>query len=229
MGLIFFIVICAMFLSSCSGGLHDMVKGNISEFREFVLAGQTDEVYTELMCGQREIEYIVDGYSHELIPFGVLTFKFVEDVVPADENVTFVLFVGTQKFSGLCEKSPFDGSFAYDIKTIIDKKQNVLVEVSVGDKKLSMKLNSVMIDWVIFGDEALEVFVNQYKQELKSLVKNGVFKGEVYVKIIGDYDGYFSGYLYYVNCIGQTGENMSILVSPKTGNILSSTSNMQTE
>ena len=229
MGLIFLALIFFVFCSSCSVSWQTEVKGSISEIREFVLAGNADGIYSDIMCGYREVEYVVDGYSNDLIPFGVLTIRFDEDVVGVGEGVFFSLFVGTIKYNGECEKNPFDGSYAFDIKTIIDKSQNVLLEVKVGNNVFSMKLNSAMSDWVVNCDRAFDIFMDKYSKELKGLIHDGVFMGEVYIKIVGDYNDGYCEYLYYVNCVGRMGESVAIMISPKTGNILATTSNMQSE
>ena len=87
------IFIC-LSLSGCMGKLEKYLRNNISEYREFVVYGQDDGVSASLMCGEREVDYKINGIATELIEFGVLTIN-AEDETLLQDGVGYVLFVGT--------------------------------------------------------------------------------------------------------------------------------------
>ena len=77
---------------------------------------------TLLFGKQREVDYKYDGFSTNLIPFGVITVKH-NDSTNIKEG-RYVLYVGTEKFEGLFEKNPYDSSFVSDIGKVVDKNNN---------------------------------------------------------------------------------------------------------
>ena len=214
------IVLCMLVFSSCTSRLDTMVINNISEERIFVLEGRSDGVMAELMCGYRESDYNVNGYSSQLIEFGILTIRFVDS--QEFDSVNYTLFVGVDKFSGEMQKNPFEDSYVVDLKTIIDDRQNILIEIDADAVVYCMKMFSPMIEWTIDSRRALDIFIDKYSRELKLLVGDNAFGGEIYIKIVGDYDKYGAEYMYYVSCVDRQGECLSMIVSPKTGNILAS-------
>lgn len=218
MRFIFLILIFIFGISGCGVTIKDKVWNNISELREFVVYGKDDNMSITLMCGRREVDYKYDGFSTNLIPFGVITVKH-NDSTNIKEG-RYVLYVGTEKFEGLFEKNPYDSSFVSDIGKVVDKNNNISIDVYFNDIKTSMKLNSVDDDWDIETKDLVNILIKNRLKELKSLVINGEFQGEIFFKIIDDYDNFVSDFYYYISVIGRKDEKLSMLVSPLTGEIL---------
>lgn len=227
MRIFFFMLLCLGFLSGCSGHLENLLNENIAEERQFVLYGEDEVVQSTLMCGRREKEYKLNGYATELIEFGVLTIIYTDMDSLKFENAEYKLYIGMEKYEGMLEKNPFDNTLVADIKKIIDKNSNVLLEVYLDNEKFSsMKLNIIDEEWKINYTDCIEVLIDNYTKELKSMISNKTFLGEVYIKIINDYDEYMSDFYYYISVLGRSGQKISVLINPKNGEILASNSNI---
>jgi membrane carboxypeptidase/penicillin-binding protein len=67
--------------------------------------------------------------------------------------------------------------------------------------------------------ECVDILIKQYNDELKTFFDEE-FEGEVYIKIMDDYDKYSSDYYYYVSVVGRGGSSINMIISPETGKIL---------
>ena len=225
MKIVFFLIIGCCVLSGCSNSLEKQIWNNIAEIREFVVYGKDEGVSVSLICGRRESEYKMNGYATDLIPFGVLTITY-DNIDALDiSEAKYTLYVGTEKFVGDLVQNPFDQTLVADIGTIVNKDANISVDIWVENKKTSLKLKNIDEDWGITSSECIDILIEHYKNQLKSFV-NDEFMAEVYIKIMNDYDMYGSDFYYYVSVIGRSGSSLSMIISPKTGDILASNSNI---
>ena len=216
----------SFFFSGCDGKIEKMIWDNIAEVREFALYGVEDNISITLMCGQRESEYKMDGYATSLIPFGVITITLADGEDIEVQSSSFVLFVGTEKFEGDLIKNPFDGTLVADIGKEIDRYQNISIDVYINDEKESLKLKNVDEDWKINVRDCIDILLNNFDREIKGFVNDDTFEGEVYIKIIDDYDKFMSKFYYYVSVVDRRGSSISMLISPLNGEILASNSNI---
>jgi len=220
---IFLLIIFCLCCLGCSKGLVQDLNNNISEVREFVVFGERENIMATLTCGYREDVYKIDGVSNNLIPFGVIT-VFVDGSYWNNKNVEYNLFVGTEKYSGFFEVNPFDESYVVDLKKIVDRNQNILLEVICGYDKTSIKLHNVDDNWKMKSRDCLNVVAKHYKNELKSFYKKGNFEGEVYIKILNN-KPHLNQFYYYVSIIGRDGKSINMVMSPVTSEILASNNN----
>ena len=65
---------------------------------------------------------------------------------------------------------------------------------------------------------------NFIQEELKSFLKDGIFSGEVYIKMI---EGNGNEYYWYFNLISTDGDSISLIISNMTGEILASNINVK--
>jgi len=190
------------------------------------LYGVEDNISITLMCGHRESEYKMDGYATSLIPFGVITITLADGEDIEVQSSSFVLFVGTEKFEGDLTENPFDGTLVADIGKVIDRSQNVSIDVYINDEKESIKLKSVDEDWTINARDCIDILLNNFDREISGFVNDDNLEGEVYIKIIDDYDKFESKFYYYVSVVDRRGSSISMLISPFNGEILASNSNI---
>lgn len=203
------------------GKLEKFVRNNIAEYREFVVYGQDDGVSASLMCGEREVDYKINGVVTELIEFGVLTIN-AEDEVLLQDGVEYVLFVGTQKYIGELQKNPFDGTLVADIKEVVDKNCNISVLIKFASGDISIRLQKVDEDWIIDSEDCVKILMSKYGEELKKFINNGVFEGEVYIKIMQDNMFAINDFYYLISVYGKDGKSINVIVSPISGEILAS-------
>lgn len=225
MKFIFFAIIILCCITGCSTKLEKLITDNISEIREYVLFAKNEDVSVSFMCGERESDYKMNGVTSELIPFGVITVTNISETFQSSD-ISYVLYVGTQKYEGLLEKNPFDGTLVSDIKENVDKSNNISITLSNGKDTTSLKLKNVEY-FKINTSDCVDILLTKYKEELNKFVVDNNFQGEVYIKIIDDYDAYTSMFYYYVSVVGVDGNYINLLISPSNGEILASNINIK--
>ena len=187
---------------------------------DFVVCGKLEDIKVSLMCGEREENYSLNGNSSNLIPYGILTVDVSNEAIDVKE-VKYVLFVGVNKFEGIMEKNPYEDSWVVDIKEIVDKEDNIAVDIYIKEVKYSTKLTSIDADWIINSRDIInDILLVDYKEQIKYFIKDNDFLGEIYIKLINDYDKYSSRYYYYVSIQGVDNSSMNLLISPKTAEVL---------
>ena len=220
MKFIFFVLIISICFSGCGSRLKSLVWNNISEIADFVVCGEVDDISISLMCGRREMTYSLDGIATELIPYAIVTV-----VVPDNthiENIRCTLFVGVNKYTGEMVKNPYNDSWVTDIKTVVDYNENISIDIYLNDNKHSTKLERIDSEWVVSANDVIEdILIDKYRDQISCFIDDGEFVGEVFVKLIND-DKYTRMYYYYVSIQGIDGSVMSLLVSPKTAEVLAS-------
>lgn len=222
MKFVFFVMIICSFFCGCNVKLKNMLKDNIAEIVDFVVCGEVDCLQVSLMCGKRECEYSLNGIAEELIPYGILT-VYINDEDEEIKEVCYSIFVGVNKYEGIMKKNPYDNSLMADIKKVVDSKDNISVDIYINDSKYSTKLNKVDKEWIVNANMIINnILVVDYKEQVKYFIKDGEFVGEVYIKLIDDYDKSVGRYYYYVSIQGRDGSSMSLLISPQTAEVLAS-------
>ena len=217
---LFFLLLCVIVLSSCGNKYENMLKNNTAEVRKYLLEAKDDQMNVSLILGLREKNYIVNGYATDLIEFGVLTFEF-SDYGNIDKNsASYELLVGTQKFAGILQENPFDKTLVADIKKMIDPTKKVTAKIISGEFSKEIELRFINKDWSVDSDNVYEIVAKKMKNELSQLTNKNTFEGEVYIKIINDADINVSDYYWYVSIIGRGGKRLSLIISPKTKEIM---------
>lgn len=225
----FFVVllICLCLFSSCNNKYENLLKSNTAEVREFIMEGRSEGINVSLVCGMREKDYKINGYATELIEFGVLTFALDNEENYDEINANFVLLVGTNRFDGILEKNPFDGTLVADIKQIIDSESNVIAKIMIGDFKKEINLTLVGDDWKVDVEQVYQIVARNFKEQIAMLNSNNIFNGEVYIKILNDADIYKGDYYWYVSIISRKGGTISMIISPYSKEILAVNDTLQ--
>ena len=217
---VFFLILLLpmLFVFGCTSKYEKMLINNIAEVRQFIYVGENNNIKSSFICGSREKEYVANGMATELQDFGVVTFIIPNDIEIDKINAEYVLTIDTKKYNGQLEVNPFDGSLVADIGKIIDKKLNVSAKIIAGEFIEEIKLNLISDDWEIKFLDVIDIVVENYKKEIKSFIKDDVFCGEIYIKMVGE----DSGYDWYFNMISIDGNSLSLIISKDNGNILAS-------
>ena len=225
MKIIFLLIAVSMVFSSCSK--NNYLEDNIAEIRECLYEGKNEDVSVNFVCGKREKDYVLNGFATELIEFGVLTFDIKDKEKYATQTGKYVLTVGTTRYDGDLQKNPFDGTFVADIKKVIKDTQSIRAKIIMGDLVKEIKLHRIDSDWQVSSGDVIKIINKNFKQDINSLVVDGVFKGEVYIKILNDADMYVGDYYWYVSVISRSGGKLNAIISHKTGEILSHNNTLQ--
>ena len=222
MKIFFLILIIQTLIVGCTSKYESLLINNISEARQFIYVGEVDGIKTSFVCGCRESEYVANGVSTPLIDFGVITFKLPKDIELNKSIAQYVLSVGTSRYDGLLETNPFDGSLVADIGKVVSKNDVASVKIIAGEFVKNIPLTLISDDWKVQYLDVIDIACKNYKNELRSFVKDNIFRGEVYIKMI---EGEDENYYWYFNVISMDGQNISLLIST-SGELLTSNVNI---
>jgi len=198
--------------------IYDKVINNLAEVRYNLYSGKTENINVTLMSGKREKNYVVNGYCTDSVDFGVITFKVKSDITMTKE-INFVLTVGTTRYDGILEQNPFDGSYVYDLRNIIDSEEVITAKIIAGEFVESVELTSVTNNFNVNWDNALKIACKELNDSLQTFIENDEFKGECYVKLICDED-ILGTYYWYVNFVSRFGKSYSVIIDPITNEIM---------
>ena len=217
---LFFLFVALVCMSSCQNKYENLLQSNTSEIRKDLFEGKSEDITASLIVGMREKNYIVNGYSDELIEFGVLSFNALKCDKIDGVASSYILFVGTEKFEGDLQENPFDKTLVADIKKNIDCNKKVIARIISKDYEQDIELKCVNSKWKVNADDVYKIIAKKLKKEISTFVIKNNFEGEVYIKIINDADKNIADYYWFVNIIGRGGSRLSAIISPESSEIL---------
>lgn len=213
------IILCAGALSACESPLYSKAKDNIAEIRNNIYIGENDDIKATFMSGEREKEYVINGYATPLIEFGVVTFTLLGENVTRAKTGDFTLTIEGKKYEGELELNPFDNTYVADLGMKFDTQNDIIASITIGSFSSETPLSLRSGDWEINSLDALKLACKSLKSEIKDF-DNEEWTSEVYVKIIHDEKVSSDKYFWYVNFVGRNGINHSVIIDPYTKEIL---------
>jgi len=219
-------IVCVMIIISCfclygCDKTYNLTKNNLAEIRYNIFTGSSENISVTFMSGQREKDYVINGYNSDLIDFGVVTITLNNPELDSS-NATFALTINTLRYEDALEKNPFDGTLVADIGVVVDNEVNTITIKVIIDKLVEeITLTNLTSDWKVNSLDALRIACKSLSEELKPLISNE-FLGEVYIKIIEDTIANNGNYFWYVNFISRNGIQHSVIIDPITSDILAS-------
>ena len=206
----------SVLLISCSGGVVNLVKNNMSDIRFTYFEGQSLEYSCSLSCGLREEVYEYNGISTKNVECGVVSLAFKEA-----KNFIFLeieLFVNNEKIECILELSPYENEYMGDIQKNIPNNADVRIKLKDQSQEPSL-LHPVSNIWEIDCDKALKIGVDYYKDTIKALYFNKVFHGECYLKPISKFG--YNKIFWYFSVIDMGSNIKNCLIDVNTGQIIS--------
>lgn len=213
------VVFCGLALAGCNNKYYALTKENIAEERHNLFVGESENISATFMCGYREEDYVINGYNTTLIPFGVVTVEVKSENITKNDSASYSLLIGTNRYDGIMEQNPFDGTYVADIKQLITISDDLTLDFTLGSFSQKINLKNISDSWQVTYDQALKIACDELKPFIKSMTDN-TFLGETYIKIIYDNKIQENSYFWYVNFVGRKGESHSIIIHPVTGEIL---------
>lgn len=213
------IILCVCGLCACESPLYSKAKDNIAEIRNNIYIGENDDIKATFMSGQREKEYVINGYSTPLIDFGVITFALLGENVTRAKTGDFTLTIDGENYEGKLELNPFDNTYVADLGKKIDTQNDIIASIKIGSFSSETTLSLKSGLWKINSEEALKLACKTLKSEIKDY-DNDEWTSEVYVKIIHDEKISSDKYFWYVNFVGRNGVNHSVIIDPHSKEIL---------
>ena len=196
-----------------------LVKNNVSEKGEcFFVDATNDNVNLKVSSGTRENPYNLDGVHNEMKPFTLLIFKTSFNGIT---EPSFTAKIDGTEYQGILELNPCDGTFVTDLGILLNDNSDIAVTVNVKDMEFTFTPTNLNSKWGLSFDEALDVGLENMKGIVESLIENGKFSGECYVKVISDPNGVLNIYYYYIGIVDLSGNMYSIVLDTADGKVLS--------
>lgn len=207
------VVVVLFLFSGCDQGVGALKK-QVSDMRYDYYEGETASWYFSFSSGLREDPYVLDGLSKPKVEFGIVTVSPKKGTVY--KGLSYTVNIDGVEFSGDFERSPFNETFAGDIEKRAADGAEIFVTITDGSSTEIANLTSVTANFAIDANDALELAIAEAESELEKLCKKGSV--EVYVKIVADVSHTLSDKFWIVLFLSETGDEISIIINPTTGN-----------
>ncbi len=215
---VFGLILCFTFfgltLVGCGKSVEEELSLNISEYREDFFYGSSLNMTATFTDGQRESDFVTDGKKSQLQDFGVLVVRSNSDL---GDKPKFQLKINDEIYEGEMERNPFDGSYVVDVLKRVNCEDTIVVTML--DLNETITLECLSKDWGCDCNRALNVFIENNKDNLNEYMGANGFEGEVYIKIVADKKDIANIY-WYVLCVCQDGNVFASLISVENGEIV---------
>lgn len=198
------VIMSAFVLASCSGGLGKYEK-SVSEYRDNVYIGSSENFSAEAVTGYHETPFVIDGKSDNKSDFLVVT------ITPKDFDPTaeykYKVTVGGVEYEGDFVKHPFENTYSFEIAArCLENGLSVAVD---GE---SIELTSVKNENFISPEKAFEIALKRL--EKTDIVKSGNY--EIYIRLIANPVNASGGYFWYVAFVDESQDTCAALIQPET-------------
>ncbi len=196
--------------------LTEIAKNSISELHLNYFSGNTENYNIAMWSGLREEPYSQDGVKGDLVQFCVLS--IVPNSLADVQAVEYTAEVNGQTYSGVFERSPFDRSFASDLKIALNDTDEIFVYLILNGETEIAKLTCISSQFVITSTQALDIAVAHFLANEEAVQKfaSGV---EGQCKIIST-DLNLGIYFWYVAFINPQNERVAVVIDTKSGEIV---------
>ncbi len=213
------IIVCTLLISFKKEDKIDLSYANIAEVRYNLFSAEDNNLIVTFMSGKREEPYVLDGVPQKEVEFGIVTIVFKIEK-PNVEDVTAVLNINDKQYTSNLEENPFDGTYVYDIKTVVKDDDNLTINITWGDNNKAYNLQIQSQNWSCDWKKALKIASNEFKTEIENFTVNGKLEAEIYVKIIEDPSKNLDKKYWYVGLLSKTGKKIALIIDPETDEIL---------
>ena len=206
---------CCFLLGGCSTNYIQMTKDNMSEMTTSYFYGECQDFRVSLSSGEREEPYVYDGVSKEKCEFALINIDLSS--TRDKESITFT--IDGQADSVVVEYNPITSTFMADLEKKVEKES--VISVKYGNTEIS--LSQSVKDFAIDCDKAIEVGVNEFNEEISSLIQSGQFKGECYLKILDKLTNNYEDPFWCFTIVDQKGNHLNCIIDVTTGEVLAKT------
>lgn len=198
----------------CGGAIQKYDK-NISELRDAVYTGCTENLEVTAVSGVHEQPFTPDGTAGSKKEFTVITVK-PKEFAP-NMLYGYAVTIGGTAYTGILTMHPFGDSYSAELDCRT-KEPQLSLNIKLGAMSENVVLESVCEQDDIDADRALDTALGALKEELKPLKKTGGLDCEIYVRLIANPINADGGYYWYVAFVGK--DTYAALIDRKTAQVI---------
>lgn len=196
---------------------ENLARQNVSEIDKVCYTSEQGIASLKIISGERENPYVINGSHENMQEFTLLIFRTDEINV---QSPTFIATIDSQSYNGILEQNPYDNTFVVDLEKQISQNAQINVVITVGNHEYNFDMQNVSDEWKISYDEALNIAMEHFGEQVKQCIKGNDFNGELYVRIITDVTNTFDKFFYHVTLVDDAGQSQSVVIDVNTGEIL---------
>ena len=179
----------------------------VSERRNSVYVYSDDEVSIKIYCSQKEQPYSADGYRGNVS-------DLTEIYVSLGKSVQKIE-VDAGGLGGEMNYSAVDKNYYLSFSAADFNADSVQVSITADGNQNTYTAQNVKSEHVLSCSEALECVVEHAADLFASLTKNGIFDGEIFIRLLYD-----EGCYYYVGVCDKQGNVTAFLLDGERGKII---------
>lgn len=210
------LAVVILFSGCGQASLAEVAKNSISELHMNYFSGSTQNFKLSMWSGLREEPYTIDGVKNDLVQFCVL------NIVPAvgfdAQAVEYTAEINGQAVSGVFERSPFDKSFASDLKLSLADNDEIFVYLILNGETEIARMECISQNFSVTNSQAIDIAVAHFSQNSATVER---FLGDIegYCQIVST-DKALEIYFWYVSFVNSKNERIAVIVDPSTGEIV---------
>lgn len=171
------ILSCLIFTSGCKE--NNIYIDKISELRQDVYTGSSDELNITANYGFKENPFIINGKVSELI-YGY-TFKL--HVIPDEIKRCVEFSDGDKTYSAVFELDDITSEYKAFIETKTHFEKQFTIRLISGTDVKNVALTSVLPENTIVYKKALEILTEKQRPLFDAYTVNGEFNAEIFMRI----------------------------------------------
>ena len=207
-------VLFTLTLPACSS--TDKKMENVSELRNEFMAGGDETLTLEVISGQRESAFKIDGTSTPKCEFTVITVTC--DEFDADSVVNYAFTLGENRYDGALNKHPLKNSYSTELPFCVSGQLEV--KITQGEKEKTVTATSVKKENTISAERALETAQIRLADKFDECTTNGKLNGEIFVRYIKNPISTAQGYYWYVALCPDAHTVYAVLIDEVSGEVV---------
>jgi hypothetical protein len=210
-------VVVAVYFIFFNVNINELAVQNVSEKGSSCYIANSGQASAKVYSGQREEPYVLDGKHNQMTDFTLIVFRTNQIGV---DSPTFIIDINGEKYNGVLETNPYDGSFVSDLQIMVDNNATISLTVTVNDDSYNFEMQNVSGDWQISFDDAMDIGIQDLNSEISLCLNGKELNCELYVKAISDTNGNFDKFFYYVSYIDVNQNSNGVVIDVQTGEII---------
>ncbi|MCL1901413.1 MAG: hypothetical protein FWG51_03325 [Firmicutes bacterium] len=175
---IFLFMLIVTVMAGCSGNPY---LNNVSEIRENIFAGNSDNFNVSVFAGEREKPYKADGIAEKRTSYFLVVVE-PEFEADSDEVLNVSFKINNDDFSKSITKDIFRDKFIFDFGKV-NAKGSFTINLKIGLYDEDITMNDLSADLTKTYLQALEEGMALLQEKYQGTLNSGKYACEIYVKL----------------------------------------------